>query len=88
MKKYRNVVQVTEELIEILCDRCGNSLRETESKNYCGIHFLVSGNYHSKYFYDMPEADTMVDVCEQCAEEWFKSFKNNPLDPVDELKDQ
>jgi hypothetical protein len=80
MKKYKTVMQETAELDGIFCDRCGNSLREKPSSNYCGIHFLVSGNYSSKYFPDIPEADVKVDVCEECAADWFKSFKNNPLD--------
>lgn len=80
MKKYKPVMQETAELDGMFCDRCGNSLREKPSSNYCGIHFLVSGNYSSKHFIDMPEFDVNVDVCENCAAEWFKSFKNNPLD--------
>jgi hypothetical protein len=80
MRKYKTVIQETEELDGIFCDCCGNSLRDKPSANYCGIHFAVSGNYSSKYFTDYPDADVNVDVCEKCAAEWFEKFKNNPLD--------
>lgn len=76
-------MQEASELDGMFCDRCGNNLREKPLDNYCGIHFLVSGNYSSKHFVDMPEADATVDVCEKCASEWFETFKNNPLDPVE-----
>jgi len=80
MRKYKTVIQEPDELNDIFCDCCGNSLRKKPSSNCCGIHFLVSGNYSSKHFIDMPEFDVNVDVCENCAAEWFKTFKNNPLD--------
>ena len=75
-------VQVVE---DILCDRCGLSLKG-HIGNINGVTIHGSGSYDSTHFPDMHSFRS--DVCEPCCAEWFESFKRNPLNPPDDEEDQ
>lgn len=69
-------VQVVE---DILCDRCGLSLKG-HIGNLNGVVIRGSGSYDSTHFPDRPDGGSfVVDVCEKCCAEWFETFKRNPL---------
>ncbi len=66
-------VQVVE---DVICDRCGNSLK-SDIGNINGAVIAGGGGYDSTHFPDMHAFKS--DVCEPCCAEWFKTFKRNPL---------
>lgn len=76
-------VQVVE---DILCDRCGNSLKG-HIGNLNGVVIRGSGSYDSTHFPDRLDGGSfVVDVCEKCCAEWFETFKRNPLKDEDETE--
>lgn len=77
-KETTQVVRVTE---DVLCDRCGKSLKG-HIGNINGLHLQGSGAYDSTHFPDMHSFE--ADVCEACTVEWFKTFQHNPLDVFNE----
>lgn len=58
---------------DILCDRCGQSLKG-HLGNLNGVKVSGGGAYDSTHFPDMHSFS--VDVCEKCCAEWFEK---NPL---------
>lgn len=72
-REVSKVVKVTE---DVLCDRCGKSLKGHVG-NINGLRLQGSGSYDSTHFPDMHTFD--ADVCEACVVEWFKTFKRDPI---------
>jgi len=73
----------TKVLVDVLCDRCDAPVSPHGIvQGVYGIEFVVSGGYCSTHFPDdgfESDGSPVVNVCEKCAAEWFKSFKRNPL---------
>lgn len=76
MEAKKMVTKQVEEVDDVLCDRCGESLYPHDHSEACGIHTILWGNYFSPAFVDGDEYEFAA--CEKCLLEWFKSFKNEP----------
>lgn len=76
MKVLQKKTIEIESIEDILCDRCEKSMKGTHG-NINGVNVGGSGAYDSTHFPDGLSFD--LDVCEECAAEWFKTFKHNPL---------
>lgn len=76
MKHTHKETQEVEVVDDVVCDRCGDTLK-CSAGNYNGINITGSGAYDSPHFPDM--CIVHADVCEECASEWFKTFKTNPI---------
>lgn len=77
MKVLQEKTKVVPVTVDVLCDRCGESLKG-HIGNINGLHLIGGGSYDSTHFPDM--YSFQADVCEPCAADWFKTFKRNPLD--------
>ena len=84
--KITKTHQVTEEYVEdILCNKCGKSLKQPSGcQNFCGLEEVsVRGNYDSPVLGDM--AIYYFSLCEYCLQELFDAFtipvnSYNPMD--------
>ena len=85
MKTYERK-QITEDrqvIKSIVCDRCEKQIKLCEPNNwfhgYEGVSLEISAGYGSKHDFVAQENDWKFDVCDNCCEEFLKSFKKNPL---------
>ena len=73
MKKYKTVTTKMEVVEDIICNKCGESLRVDEY-NFCGLEDAkVIGCYGSKHIGDLVEYE--FHLCEKCVMELIESFK-------------
>lgn len=67
-KKVKKVITVIE---DIICNKCGASLKAGE--NFNGLDGFVYSEYGSKYLEDGTEYK--FNLCEKCLKNLFKTFK-------------
>jgi hypothetical protein len=83
MKKLetQTITKTTEVVIDVLCNKCGESLIEGKGSGgeaiYGLAHAHVSTGYFSPALGDGNEYE--FDLCEKCLKELFKTFKHDPL---------
>lgn len=72
MRIIKEVQTTTIETVDILCNKCGKSLKQ--EYNYCGlIEESLCGNYESPYLNDLDYYSFAL--CEACLLDLFQSFK-------------
>jgi hypothetical protein len=82
MRKTEMVRKETEELVDIICNKCGESIKvfchsHIPRYNYGGIEGAIAfGVYGSNYLED--GTDYTFAMCERCTKELFDSFKIPP----------
>lgn len=77
----RTVTETTKVVVDILCNKCGESMIEGKGSGgedaYGLINAYVSTGYFSPCLGDGNEYK--FDLCERCLKELFKTFKHDPL---------
>lgn len=69
---------------EIICDCCGDKVTGVEEVRMCDIQTQrFEFGYGSRFDTDEFE----VDICDDCLEQMFENFNNNPLDNLDTKED-
>jgi len=75
MKTTKEVTRKKQEIVDVFCNKCGQSLYG--GMNYNGlVEISVWGNYDSPVFPD--GACYTFSLCEACLENLFKTFKHEP----------
>jgi len=77
MKVYKTEQQQIQVQTDILCDRCGRSCMGCYG-NFCGVQFTISGGPDSPIFPDDEESHE-YQICEQCVDEWMRSWSKDYL---------
>lgn len=66
---------------EVICDSCGEKVSGIEDVTQCDIQTqYFSFGYGSRF----DNCEFEVDICDDCLEEMFIHFQNNPLDKLDD----
>ena len=78
MKVYKKTTKQVEIVDDIICNKCGESLKvflgNTGVHDFYGMaEVTVSGGYESEHIEDLTEYSFAL--CEKCLVELFKSFK-------------
>ena len=74
MKKTKWVTKQFEEVENIICNKCGVTLRVSDNpETFNGLNGYAYGVYGSKYLTD--QVDYKFDLCEKCLVELFETFK-------------
>lgn len=76
MIKTKIIQKEVTETEDILCNKCGKTCIDKETKCFYGVGGSGSGGYFSTHFVD--EQDYQFELCEKCSDELFKTFKIPP----------
>jgi len=75
MLKTRQVKKVTEEIEDIICNRCGESCKRAE----CGFEGLIEAEVNCGYGSCLGDGSTYhFSVCDKCLKSLFGDFKIRP----------
>lgn len=79
MRHTKTETREAEVVVDVTCDRCGESLcgQSRETRNVNGVRVTGSGAWDSTHIPDGAEID--LDVCERCAAAWFATFLRDPF---------
>lgn len=77
MIKCEKVTKETDEVTDIICNKCGVTCKDEHEMNYEGLigAYVIAG-YGAEYLYD--GVGYSFDLCEKCIFELFKTFKHPP----------
>ena len=77
MRRTKEQTVVEEVIDDIICNKCGESLKTPDGYGFEGlIGAVVVGGYGSRHLGDMNEY--RFDVCERCLVSWFDTFNIQP----------
>ena len=77
MIKTQKVVREVQEVIDVLCNKCGETCKD--EMNFNGlIEARIEGAYDSKYLEDTTRYK--FSLCEKCLKELFDTFKISPIE--------
>lgn len=82
MRKRNKKLKEVKYIEDVLCNKCGDSLKVLWDKNnkeefeFYGLMTTVSGGYNSTHLQDAVTYN--FDLCEKCLVEYFKTFKIQP----------
>lgn len=85
MKTYETKTQTREfsVLKSIACDRCEKEIEITHKDIWggcpAGVDLVIGAGYGSRFDFTASENDWRFDICDDCCEEFLKSFKKDYL---------
>lgn len=85
MKTYetKKIERDTQILRKATCDRCEKEIEilynKDNSFNYRAVFVEISVGYGSRYDFTANENNWGFDICDDCVEEWLKTFKKDYL---------
>lgn len=77
MKVYKEVLKKTEEITNILCNKCGKSTKHNDF-GYNSTAIKVQGGYNDSGSVIYDGVELSFDICSHCMESYIKSFKIEP----------